>query len=353
MSKRIPAVVFGATGYVGGELLRFIATHPSIGLAAAVSESSPGTPIAQVFPTLAGSFPRAEFRSADRALEEIADGDRLAVFSAAPHGASAPLVADLLERAEARGIEARVVDSSADFRYPDSASFEAVYGHAHPAPRLLADFACAIPEHSPDVPAKHIGHPGCFATASLLAAVPIFATGLIEADVFIAGITGSSGSGRSASAGTHHPERHSNLYAYQPLAHRHRPEIEALIRAATGQAADVQFVPHSGPFVRGIYVTLHARLRESIDTGELSAHFRDYYRNSRFVQVLDRPPRIKDVAASNNCHLSVTAERQHAVVMCAIDNLVKGAAGGAVQWMNRLWGLPEDSGLGAPAPAWI
>jgi len=353
VSRSIAAVVLGATGYVGGELLRFLATHPSMYLEAAVSESSPGTPLAGVFPTLAAAYPDAVFKAVDEALAGCAPGARLAIFSAAPHGASAPLVAGLLRQASARGIDMRVVDSSADFRYPDSASFEAVYGHPHPAPELLAEFACAVPEHAPGVPARHIGHPGCFASAALLAAVPLYAAGLVETDIFVSGVTGSSGSGRTARAGTHHPERHSNLYAYQPLVHRHRPEIEGLIAAATGQVADVQFVPHSGPFVRGIYVTLHARLRDSVPTADLVRCFRDYYGKARFVRVLDAPPRIKDVAGSNFCHLSVLSERRHVVVTGCIDNLVKGAAGGAVQWMNRLWGLDEASGLEIPAPAWI
>ena len=353
MTDGIPAIVIGATGYVGGELLRFIATHPAFELRAALSESSAGTGIAEVFPTLANAYGNARFRSAAGALDDVGDGDRLAVFSAAPHGASAPIVARLLEGAAARGIDARVVDSSADFRYRDSDGYAAVYGHPHATPGLLEQFACAVPEHVDGLPARHIGHPGCFATASLLAAVPLYATGLIEADVFVSGITGSSGSGRSAKAGTHHPERHSNLYAYQPLAHRHRPEIEALIGAATGQKADVQFVPHSGPFVRGIYVTLHARLGKAADAGKLLEQFHDYYRHSQFVRVQDGPPRIKDVVASNAAHLSITVSGRHVVVMCAIDNLVKGAAGGAVQWMNRLWALPEQAGLEIPAPAWI
>jgi len=353
VTARISTIVISATGYVGGELLRFIATHPTFELGAALSESSPGTRIAEVFPTLASAYGDAEFRAAANALDGIGSGDRLAIFSAAPHGASAPVVASLLEDAASRDIDVRVVDSSADFRYPDADRYAAVYGHPHAAPGLLDQFACAVPEHVTGLPARHIGHPGCFATASLLAAVPLYATGLIETDAFVSGITGSSGSGRTAKAGTHHPERHSNLYAYQPLAHRHRPEIEALIGAATGQQADIQFVPHSGPFVRGIYATLYARLRVAGDAGELLEQFRDYYSQSRFVRVLDAPPRIKDVVASNSAHLSITVSGRHVVVMCAIDNLVKGAAGGAVQWMNRLWALPEEAGLDMPAPAWI
>jgi len=347
------AVVLGATGYVGGELLRLLATHPAFRLAAAVSGSHHGDAIGEVFPNLAGLYAGAAFARPGAWLDGIDRGSDLALFSAAAHGASAPVIAAALEGAAARNINVRVVDSSADFRYASASQYEAVYGTPHPAPSLIPEFFCAVPEHAPAAEAPHAGHPGCFATAVLLAAVPLVDSGLIGEEFFVSGITGSTGSGRSPQAGTHHPDRHSNLYAYKPLSHRHVPEIEAAIDRACRIKTSVHFVPHSGPFARGIYVTLQAGMRAPLSADEVRNTVRIYYQGSRFITVVDGLPRLKDVVASNEARIGIACQDSTVVVMCAIDNLVKGAAGGAVQWMNRLWSLPEDSGLTAASPAWI
>jgi N-acetyl-gamma-glutamyl-phosphate reductase len=245
-----------------------------------------------------------------------------------------------------------VVDSSADFRFAQQSAWEAVYKTDHGAPELLDQFACALPEHVDTIDVPHVGHPGCFATASTLATVPLIRSGLTAAEVFISGITGSTGSGKTPVAGTHHPERNSNLYAYKPLAHRHAPEVEALAEAASGRPTRVHFVPHSGPFARGIHVTVQAKANQAVSASELREVFNEAYADAPFVQVVDGTPRIKNVVASNYCHIGVAADGDTVVVMAAIDNLVKGAAGGAVQWMNRLWGLPETAGLAMSAPGW-
>ncbi len=348
----IPAVVLGATGYVGGEILRLLGTHPRFRLAAAVSNTRSGDAIGSVFPNLHGTYAEMSFATAEDWLATIDKGSDLALFSAAPHGASAPVIASALEGATDRDINVHVVDSSADFRYATASQFEAVYGIPHPAPALLAEFFCAVPEHAPVAETPHIGHPGCFATAVLLASVPLVASNLVTDELFVSGITGSTGSGRSLQAGTHHPERHSNLYAYKPLIHRHVPEIEALIENACQKSARVHFVPHSGPFARGIYVTLQAKMKSPISADEVRYSFRSFYEDSEFVSVVDGTPRLKDVVACNDARIGVSCEGDTVVVMSAIDNLVKGAAGGALQWMNRLWSLPETSGLTAPSPAW-
>ena len=244
----VPAAVLGATGYVGGELLRLIAAHPAFELAAAVSESRAGEPVSNTFPHLAAAFGDTPFAAHGAWLENIPEGSPLALFSAAPHGASAAMIANVLERAAARDIEARIVDVSADFRYGDADAYQAVYGAAHGAPPLLSAFTCAVPEHLAEASTPHVAHPGCFATAILLATVPLLQAGLVEPELFVTGITGSTGSGRTPQPGTHHPERHSNLYAYKPLAHRHAPEIVNLAEAASGIRAQVNVVPHSGPF---------------------------------------------------------------------------------------------------------
>lgn len=209
-----------------------------------------------------------------------------------------------------------------------------------------------MPEHVDTISTPHVGHPGCFATAALLAAVPLVRSGLTDATLYVSGVTGSTGSGRSPQAGTHHPERNSNLYAYKPLAHRHAPEIAALTRAAAGRDTSVHFVPHSGPFARGIHITLQAKTKQNLGEAALRAVYETAYKDSPFVEIVSATPRLKNVVASNMCHIGIASDGDCVVVMSTIDNLVKGAAGGAMQWMNRLWGLPETAGLGAPAPGW-
>ncbi len=357
MSAPIPAAVLGATGYVGGELLRLIAGHPDFRLAAAVSDSRAGSPIAATFPHLACAYPETSFvahtSGGGHWIASLHRGSRLALFSAAPHGASAALVSGALAAAAGRDIDIHVVDVSADFRFADRSAYEAVYGVAHGAPELLEHFFCGLPEHVEKSERHlHIGHPGCFATAVLLAAVPLLRSGLADAELFVSGITGSTGSGRQAQAGTHHPERHGNLYAYKPLEHRHAPEIVALAARATGVDAEVHFVPHSGPFARGIHVTLQARAARGTSIADLESAYAKAYGDAPFVEIADGMPRLKSVVASNRCRIGLALGGNALVVTSTIDNLVKGAAGGAVQWMNRLWDLPETAGLGAPAPAW-
>jgi len=352
MTQKIPAAVLGATGYVGGELLRLLATHPNFELRAAVSTSQAGEPIATVFPALAPAYAEFTFCSIADCEALLDDVDELALFSAAPHGASADIVAAMLQLAADKNVNVHVVDSSADFRYRDADEYASIYGQPHGAPQFLQSFTQGVPEHVPARKDPHIGHPGCFATAALLATVPLC---LAQPDLqcmFINGVTGSTGSGRSPLPGTHHPERHSNLYAYKPLEHRHTPEIVGGIAAAGGGDIKISFVPHSGPFARGIHITLQAELPDRMSVETLRAIYESYYENAPFVRIVDGTPRIKNVVASNHCHIGVAAKDNTVVVMSVIDNLVKGAAGGAVQWMNRLWSLPEEAGLQAPAPAW-
>ena len=352
MSSPIQAVVLGASGYVGGELLRLIAAHPNFDLAAAVSDSQAGCPVAATFAHLSQALAGVSFVARDAWQDTIEDGADVALFSAAPHGASAEIIKVALSTASAKNLNMHVVDSSADFRYPEQSAWEAVYGGRHGAPELLSEFSCAVPEHVDSATTPHVGHPGCFATATLLAAVPLMRSGLTMSELFVSGVTGSTGSGRSPQAGTHHPERNSNLYAYKPLAHRHSPEVAGLATAASGRSTTVHFVPHSGPFARGIHITLQAKAKTSVSEEQLRDLYTKAYANSPFVEVVSATPNLKNVVASNMCHIGVATDGESVVVMSTIDNLVKGAAGGAVQWMNRLWKLPETTGLTAAAPGW-
>ena len=352
MSAPIPAVVLGGTGYVAGELLRLLHAHPHFRLAAVMSDSQPGEPVAAAFPHLAGAYPQLRFSSQADVQAILCGAAQTALFSAAPHGVSAALIDALLTAAEQAGTQPRVVDISADFRYRSAEAYAAVYRRPHGAPARLAQFSCAVPEHLGKLTTPHVAHPGCFASAMLLASVPLLAAGLVTPSLFISGVTGSTGSGRKPVPGTHHPLRHGDLYSYSALQHRHVPEVAACAAAASGVSAKFAFVPHSGPFARGIHVTLQAQLSRSSDTQQVINALQAFYGGSPFVRVGADAPRIKDVAGSNYAHLSAVVMDGTVAVLCAIDNLNKGAAGGAIQWMNRLFALPETAGLTAPAPGW-
>jgi N-acetyl-gamma-glutamyl-phosphate reductase common form len=352
MSAPTPAIVLGGTGYVAGELLRLIAGHPQLKVAAVLSDSQPGAAVAGAFAHLRSAYPDLKFAGPDDVQAVICRSPVSALFSAAPHGISAAIVDRLLAAAAAAGTRVHCVDISADFRYSSQAAYEAVYKHAHGAPARIREFTCAIPEHLQKSPTPHVAHPGCFATATLLASVPLLALGLTDTRLFVTGITGSTGSGRKPVEGTHHPHRHSDFYSYGALSHRHVPEITACAKLATGIEADFNFVPHSGPFARGIHVTVQASLKNSISTAQALEALKSYYQDCPFVRITDAAPRVKDVATSNYSNLSAVTNGNSIAVMSVLDNLNKGAAGGAIQWMNRLLGLAETSGLTTPAPGW-
>ena len=352
MNTPTPAIVLGGTGYVAGELLRLIAGHPQLEVAAVLSDSQPGQKIADAFTHLRCAYPELKFSAADELPDMVGRYPVSALFSAAPHGVSAAIVDRLLAAACAAGTRIHCVDISADFRYSSQAAYEAVYKRAHGAPERICEFTCAVPEHLLASPTPHVAHPGCFATATLLASVPLLALGLTDTRLFVTGITGSTGSGRKPVEGTHHPLRHSDLYTYGALSHRHVPEITACAKRATGIEAEFNFVPHSGPFARGIHVTVQASLKGSTSTAQALDALRSFYQGCPFVRIGDAAPRVKDVAASNYSHLGAVTNGHSIAVMSVLDNLNKGAAGGAMQWMNRLLGIAETAGLATPAPGW-
>ena len=348
----IPTLVLGGTGYVAGELMRILTGHPGLEIVGVMSESSAGARIRDVFKQLQGTLGDLQFDDKPAMLGHI-DGGRMALFSAAPHGASAALVGEFISRAEQTNCELTVVDVSADFRFASNDAYAAVYGHAHGAPEHLDKFSSALPEHVAGVSTPHIGHPGCFASALLLASVPLMKLGLTQPDLFAVGVTGSTGSGRTPAPGTHHPERQSNMFAYKPLNHRHAPEVMSICESVAGTRPELHFVPHSGPFARGIHLTMQATLKETRHADDIRQALHNFYAKSEFVEVIEATPKIKDIVGSNYCHIGVAADERSLAVFVAIDNLVKGAAGGAVQWMNRQLGYTETDGLLTPALGWI
>jgi N-acetyl-gamma-glutamyl-phosphate reductase len=350
--QRIPTLILGGTGYVAGEVLRLLSAHPVFEIAAVVSDSKPGDPLAQAFPHLAPVLGERTFVSVDDAQRWLAVTDNSLVIAAAPHGVSAALIDRLLRAAEAADRHPRVVDISADYRFSDAEAYRAVYKHAHGAETRLRDFTCAVPEHLATLATPHVAHPGCFATAMLLSVVPLLSLGLCEPSFYISGITGSTGSGRTPTEGTHHPRRHSDLYSYGALGHRHAPEVESIATRITGTTTRIHFVPHSGPFARGIHATTQARLSRPMSTGAARDALRSFYADQPFVRVLDESPRLKDIVSSNYAQLSAMTDGDTIAVVSTIDNLTKGAAGGAIQWANRLFGLEQTLGLTMPAPGW-
>jgi len=352
-TDRIPVAILGGSGYVAGEVLRLVAQHPVFAPAMVVSESHAGEPVAAAFPHLACALDGERF-AAFTDLEALLErSGRVALVSAAPHGASAPAIDRALAVAEARGAALEVVDLSADFRFASPEEYRAVYGREHPAPARLAGFARAVPEQWRGEVPRRVAHPGCFSTAALLAIVPLVARALAHPRFAVTAITGSTGAGRGLTERTHHPARRSNLAAYSPLAHRHAPEIRALARAATGVAPEVDFVPVAGPHARGIYAVVHARLARAADAGAVTGALTDFYRDSPFVGVSEAPPDLTEVVGTNRARVGVAVAGDALAVTVAIDNLVKGAAGGAVQWLNRMFELPERAGLDAPGLGWI
>jgi N-acetyl-gamma-glutamyl-phosphate reductase common form len=354
MTAPVPTVVLGGTGYVAGELLRLLAGHPHLEVAAVLSDSQAGGAVEAAFPQLAGCYPGLAFAGRGEVERVIGEAEAVAVLCAAPHGAAAPLLDALLTAAEKADTRIKVVDVSADFRFSETSAYTAVYGHPHGAPDRLSEFRCALPEHLAETPAGHVGHPGCFVTATLLAAVPLLKLGLIEPRLSVVAVTGSTGAGRTPTATTHHPARRSNLFAYNALRHRHEPEMRALAAAASGMGgAEIFFTPQAGSFARGIYATLQARLLRPMASEEVCAALAGFYAGAPFVDVLADPPRLQDVVGTNRARLSAAASGDHLVAFSAIDNLVKGAAGGAIQWMNRLLGFPETTGLKVPGLGWL
>lgn len=378
MTERVPepksqttqVLILGGTGYVSGELLRLLASHPRLRVRAVLSTRQAEVPVEEAFPHLRGAFPELHFGALETLptllaqLQADADGQPLAVFAAGPHGASAGMIDRVLAEAESRMLPIHLVDLSADFRFPDAEQYREIYGVPHGAPHRLSAFWSGLPEHgawsraagggepSPSHTFQHVAHPGCFTTAVTLASVPLLKLDLIEPWLNVSAVTGSTGSGRTPTSGTHHPERNDNFYGYKALSHRHEPEMRRLIGQSTGQQCDVAFIPHSGPFSRGIHATVQARLKEPLDAKEVSTRLAEFYRHAPFVSVQQEPPRLRDVVTTNRCGLAVATRGHSLVVFSVIDNLVKGAAGGGIQWMNRLLGLNETLGLQQPGVGW-
>ena len=327
------AAVIGASGFVGGELLRLLHGHPEFDEITAVSRSRAGRPYAEAHPALAGI---------DGSFVSISPGEaasgRDVVFLCLEHGEAEGVVDEIVGARP--GI---VCDLSADFRVRDLRLHERHYGSRRSRASDLFVYALADMLGRELRGAKALAAPGCFATAAQLALWPLARLGTFGPPVMFA-VTGSSGAGAKPKNTTHHPLRANDLFAYAALGHRHEAEIEEQWRRWTGSSDTPRLVVHAGPFVRGIYLTLHAR---SPRAAEALAVFRDAYAGRRFVRVVDEPPHLARVLGTNRADLHVTADEAtgEIQVSVAIDNLIKGAAGQAIQAVNLAAGLDEAAGL--------
>jgi len=345
MAKRFKAAIIGGSGYGGAEMARRLLMHPDVELVRVASIDHVGEPLGAVHPNLDGA---TDLKFEDFPPAEAARGCDVALL-ALPHKVTAAKVPELI----AAGV--KIVDMSGDFRLRDVAAYEKFYGAKHPHPDLLAGtFVYGLPELNRDKikAAKYVASPGCFATTIELALLPLARAGLLDgATVHVTGITGSSGSGIAPQAGTHHPSRAGNLKTYKPLEHQHVPEIVQTLGDAGARDVALRFVPVSAPLTRGIFATCFLELAADVDGTRLTTLFDEIYAREPFVRrPKKRLPEVVAVAGSNYAEVGfavgpVAGGKRTVTLFSAIDNLIKGGAGQAIQNMNLVLGLDERASL--------
>ncbi len=333
-------VVIGASGYTGAEMLRLCASHPDLEVVAATGDSKAGTAVADLYPSLAGAYRDMEYVPYS---SDLVDGVDL-VFLGLPHGKSQAIVPSL------RGRVKHIVDLAADFRLDDPALYPTWYGEAHQAPDLLGEFVFGLPElFRPAIQnAELVASPGCFVTTAALGLAPVVKAGLVEpTGIVVDAASGVSGAGRPPKPNTTFCTVDEDFTAYGLVNHRHTPEIEMAVSRHAGVEAQVIFTPHLAPMNRGILATCYARPSSLTSTDEVLSCLADAYAEEPFVVVSERSPSTKATLGSNSCHISARVDQRTGwvIVLAALDNLVKGASGQALQCANLALGLPEDSGL--------
>ncbi len=336
----IHAAVVGATGYAGAELVRLLACHPNVEISGLSSTSFAGQSIDEIYP----SFKKCTLPTLTDMDTAIAGAD--VVFAALPHGLSEPLA----EQCAKNG--ALLVDLGADFRLESEEEYEAWHKKPFDKPELHDGAVYALPELFRDAirDAKIVANPGCYPTAAALGLAPALQKGLVKGDyVIIDAKSGVTGAGRSLTQTTHYPEANESISAYKVGSHRHTPEIEQSLSHMAGSAVKVTFVPHLLPVNRGIEETIYVPLSDGVTLAEVRAAYEKFYENEPFVRVEREgvSAQIRNVVRSNFCDISLhTDARNGMLIICScIDNMVKGAAGQAIQNMNLKFGLPETTGL--------
>ncbi len=348
MAKRFSAAVIGGSGYGGAELIRRLLRHPEVELVRVASVDYIGEPLSTVHPNLEG---QTSLKFEGLSPGEAAKGMDV-VLLGLPHKVSATKMPELM----ATGT--RVVDLSGDFRLRDKDLYKRYYGAEHPCPSMLTDgsFVYGLPElHREAIKsARYVASPGCFATTIELALLPLARAGLLEGEVEVVGITGSSGSGIAPGAGTHHPVRVNNLKTYKPLDHQHIPEIVQTLTDAGAKDLSLRFVPVSAPLSRGIFATSFAHVKESVTAEKIRSLYAEAYAKEPFVRVpAKRLPEVVAVKGTNYAEVAVhpgDAKGGTRTVACfsVTDNLIKGGAGQAIQSMNLMLGLDERLTLEDP-----
>lgn len=339
---RIKVGIVGGTGYTGVELLRLLSSHPGVELTAITSRKEAGMPVAEMFPNLRGHVSLA-FTTPDSSSLTECD----VVFFATPHGVAMAQAESLL----AAGV--KVIDLAADFRLQDTAVFERWYKMPHSCPEILAEATYGLVELNRDAlqKARVVANPGCYPTTVLLGLAPVLEKKLVDVQTLIADCkSGVSGAGRKAEVSTLFSESSDNFKAYGVAGHRHHPEILAQLDRIAGEKVQLTFTPHLVPMVRGMFATIYARIRpDALDT-DFQALYEARYADEAFVDVMPAGslPETRSVRGSNQLRIAVHRPDggDLLVILVIQDNLVKGAAGQAVQNMNILFGLPEKSGLG-------
>jgi len=341
--KKVKAGIVNVTGYAGVELARLLSHHPGVDLVSVTGRSTAGQKLADVFPHLSDS----------KLTIKAALSDVEIAFIAMPHKESAAEVLPLLDK----GV--RVVDLSADFRLKDASAYPQWYGFDHPAPEKLAEAVYGLPElYRKDIAAARlVANPGCYPTGAILALAPAVKLGITGSHAIIDSKSGVSGAGRSLNIKTHYAEANEDVCAYALDGHRHLPEIvQELALLQQQEQPEITFVPHLVPMTRGILTTCYTPLSGDFAAGkkggaELMQAYYDFYKDEPFVRVVVSPPHTKHTWGCNMCfvHPTIDSRTGRLVVISAIDNLVKGAAGQAVQNMNIMLGLPETAGLEAAA----
>ena len=346
MSRKYRAAVLGGSGFAGAELVRRLLMHPHVELVRVCAADHVGEPIASALPHVEGMTNLVfENLPADQAIAGVD-----VVLMGLPHRASIEIVDRLMES------DVRVIDMSGAFRLRDSDAYQRFYGEPHARPELLDLFTYGLPElHRESIrEARFVASPGCFATTIELALLPFAKAGLLQGGVEVVGITGATGAGVTPSPTTHHPTRSMNLRTYRPLAHQHAPEIEAALRQAGARDLSVDFVPVSAPLARGIFATAFFRVPSSVAPARLVEIAREAYAREPFVRYPEkRLPEVVAVSGSNYAEVGVVPGDEQGstrlvTAFAALDNLVKGGAGQAVQNMNLMLGLPETTALEDP-----
>ena len=334
----VRVAVLGATGYSALELFKILLRHPEAEITVATSRQEGNPPLASVHPWLAG---RVNLALEDPSPESIATRADC-VFSCLPHAVVTKLVPQLL-----RG-GCKVIDFSADYRLRDPEVYAHWYGEKHSDPGNLATAVYGLPElfRAEILKTSLIANPGCYPTSAILALAPLLKLGIIETgDIIVDSKSGVSGAGRTPKLTTLFPECNESFSAYNVGRHRHTPEINQILGTAAGNAVSVIFTPHLVPMDRGILTTAYSRPRKPVTDDQVLDALREFYRREPFVRVVDHLPGTKDAAHSNFCDITARVVNDRIITISCLDNLIKGAAGAAVQNFNLLYGFPETMAL--------